>query len=295
MHRLPRLLLLVLAQLAPAATALAADPAALEAARALYRERGKSAEAQAAFEALAAADPQDPAAQLHLGLLALRRDEPAQAIAYLERAVQLSPDDGRNHQALGDAYGRSAQKASLFQQLGFAKKCLASYQRAVALAPDRVEFRQSLFEYYRQAPAIAGGGGEKAAAEAAAIKRLDPAAGRIAFATLYVSEKKYGEAFAQFDEVLATSPDDYTALYQVGRLAALTGHSIDRGIAALRRCLELTPPVGPAVPAPAHVQWRLGTLLEKKSDVAAARAAYAAALKLDPNFASASESLAKLK
>lgn len=35
----------------------------------------------------------------------------------------------------------------------------------------------------------------------------------MAFATLRVSEKKYAEAFAQGDEVvLATSPDDYTAL-----------------------------------------------------------------------------------
>ncbi len=279
-----------------AAVALAAtEPATVDTARTLYHTRGKSAEAQAAFAAIAAADPKNHPAQLHLGLLALRRDDTEAAIAHLERAVALAPDDGDSHKALGDAYGRSAQKASIFKQLGFAKKCLASYERAVALGPDRVEFHQCLFEYYRQAPGFVGGGRDKAIAEATAIKQLDPLAGRQAFATLFVSEKKYAEAFAQFDEVLATSPDDYRAHYEIGRLAALTGHSIDRGIASLRRCLELRPPPAPGTPTHVHVHWRLGTLLEKKSDPAAARAAYEAALALDPTFAPAAESVKRLR
>ena len=93
--------------------------------------------------------------------------------------------------------------------------------------------------------------------------------------------------------MLKTNPDDYTALYQIGRLAALTGQFVDRGIASLRRCLELTPPPGPQSHAAVH--WRLGQLFEKKNDRAGARAAYEAALKLDPNFAQAVEALKKLK
>lgn len=265
------------------------------AAKALYHQRGKSAEAQQAFEAIAAADPQNHAGQFYLGQLAMRRDDTVQGVAHLERAVALAPNDGESHKALGDAYGRAAQKASIFSQLGFAKKCLASYQRAVALAPERVDFRQSLFEYYRQAPGFAGGGRDKAEAEAAAIKRLDPAAGRNAFGILYAGEKNYAAAFAQFDEVLAISPDDFTALYQIGRLAVLTGDSVDRGIAALKRCLELPPPPHPLTPTPAVLNWRLGNLYEQKSDRTAARAAYEAALKHDPNFTSAIEALRKLK
>src|ERR1019366_5112550 len=122
-----------------------------------------------------------------------------------------------------------------------------------------------------QAPGIAGGGSDKAAAEAAVIKKLDAARGRQAFAALYVADKKYDLAFAEFDEALKLSPDDYAALYQLGRLAAVSGQFLDRGLASLRRCLELTPP--PNTPGHAAAQWRIGNLLEKKSDPAGARAA----------------------
>ncbi len=274
---------------ASAAADSAADPTA--AALELFRAKGKSAEAQAAFSAIAAADPKNHAAHLHLGLLAMRRDDTEKAIEHYERALALAPDHGDTHKAAGDAYGRSAQKASLFKQLGFAKKCVAAYERAVALDPKRVDYRLSLFEYYYRAPGLAGGGRDKALAQATTVKQLDPLAGRILFARIAVDDKQYAAAFAQFEE----APDDYHSLYQIGRLSALTGQQPDRGLAALRRCLELTPPPKPRAPSPAEIHWRIGAILEKKSDKPAARAAYEQSLALDPNFASAKESLDRLK
>jgi tetratricopeptide (TPR) repeat protein len=271
----------------------AVDPAQLAAAHALFEARGKATEAQKAFETIAAADPQNAEAQNFLAQLALRRDDADQALAHAEKAAALAPNDADIQDTLGDAYGRSAQKAGLFSQLGLAKKSLAGYQRAVALAPDNVDFHQDLFDYYRQAPGIAGGGTDKALAEAASIKKLDPLRGRLAFATLYVADKKFDQALAEFDEVLKISPDNYAALYQVGRLAALSGQFLDRGLASLRHCLELKP--GENDPAHAAAQWRMGNILEKKNDPAGARAAYAAALQLDPKFTQAADALKKLK
>ncbi len=293
----PFLLVLTLA-LALASTSLshaAPDAAALDAARALYNQRGKSAEAQKAFEALAATDPKDPDVNFFLGQLANRRDDPAKAITHFETAVAAAPSDGRHHHGLGDAYGRSAQKAGMLSKFGLAKKCLAAYQRAVELSPDNVEFRFSLFEYYRQAPGLAGGGLDKATVQAEAIKKLDANRGRFALATLYVGEKKYAEALAQFDEVLASQPDDYASLYQVGRLAALTGQYLDRGLTSLRRCLTLPVPNPASTPGHAAAQWRIGVILEKQNDLPGARAAYEAAVKLDPTFTPAADSLKKLK
>lgn len=273
----------------------AVDPAAFAAARALFEERGQSAGAQAAFEKLAAADPKDPEVNYYLGQLANRRNDPVKATAYFEQAIAVAPAVGRYHHGLGDAHGRNAQQAGVLSKFGLAKKCLASYQRAVELEPGNADFRQSLFEYYRQAPGIAGGGYDKAVAQAEAMKKIDANRGRIAFATLYAGEKKYDQALAEFDAVLKTNPDDYIALFQVGRLAALTGQFIDRGISSLRRCLELPVPSVPNPPGHAAAQWRLGVLLEKKSDVAGARAAYEAAVKLEPTFAPAAEALRRLK
>lgn len=265
----------------------------LDAARVLYRDRSKAVEARAAFEKLAALDPQHPDVNFHLGQLANHRDEPEKAVKYFEAALAVEPNAGRHHHGLGDALGRSAQKAGIFSKLGLAKKCLAAYERAVALDPGVVEFRLSLFEFYRQAPAMFGGGFEKASAQVAAIRKLDPARGWAAFSTLYAGEKKFTEAFAEFEAHLKTSPDDYIALQQLGRFSATTGHSLDRGLVALRRCLEL--PVPPGAAGHAAIQWRIGNIHVAKNDPASARAAYEAALKLDPNFTQAADALKKLQ
>ncbi len=271
------------------------DRAQLAAARALFETTGKSAEAQVAFEKIAAADPQNADAQNYLAQLALRQGDADKALAYAEKAAELSPNDADVQNTLGDCAGNAAQKASLFRQPGLAKKCVAAYERAVALAPEKIEYHEDLLQFYRQAPGIVGGGMDKALAEAATIKKLDALRGRLAFAGLYAAEKKYDLAFAEFDEVLKTSPDDYAALYQLGKLAAMTSQQLDRGLAALRRTLDLPVPTAPNTPSHAAAQWRLGQILEKKNDPAGARAAYEAALTLDRKFSPAADSLKKLK
>jgi len=193
---------------------------------------------------------------------------------------------------LGDAYGISAQRAGLFSKLGFARKCKAAYDKAVELDPKNINARWSVMEFCRQAPGIVGGGMDGAYVQAAAIKQLDSRRGLAAYAMLYATEKKYDEAFAMFAEALKAAPDDYEVLYQVGRFAAISGKELDRGVASLRHCLELSPPANS--PGHAPVQWRLGNLLELKGDKAGARAAYEAALKIDPNFPQAIEALKKL-
>ena len=223
----------------------------------------------------------------------MRRDEPEAAVKFLEKAAEFAPGSSEYQRRLGDAYGRSAQKAGTLSKLGWARKSRAAYAKAVELDPANFDARFSLLSYYQQAPGIAGGGMDKAYAEAEEIRKRDPARGRLAFAQLYLSEKRHTEAFALFDETLRAAPDDYAALYQLGRLAALTGERLDDGAAALRRCLATPPP--PDQPSHAAAHWRLGMIEEKRPDPAAARAAYTAALEVDPNFRQARESLAKLK
>jgi tetratricopeptide (TPR) repeat protein len=197
----------------------AIDSAAFTAAVELYNQK-KPAEAQRAFEALATANPANADVLFYLGRLALQRNEHEKAVTYLEKAVALSPDDARFQLKLGDAYGVSAQKAGLFSQMGLAKKCKAAYERAVELDPKNLEARLSLMGYYQQAPGIVGGGTDKALVQALEIKKLDPARGRLAVAGVYVADKKFDEAFAEFDAALKDKPDDYAALFQIGRLAA---------------------------------------------------------------------------
>lgn len=264
----------------------------LDEAKALIDQRNYPAALQL-LEQITAAEPASAEAFFQLGRAAMTLgDDPAFAVPNLEKAVELNPASSLYQLRLGDAYGRSAQKAGAFSKFGLAKKCKAAYEKAVELDPKNIDARVSLMNYFQQAPGIAGGSKDKALTQAQEIKKLDASRGRFAFATLYLAEKKYDQAFAEFEEVLKEKPDDYAALFQTGRLAALSGERLDRGLDVLRQCLTMTPPEGQPGHAAAH--WRIGFILEKKGDKAGARTAYEASLKLDPRFPQAIESLKKL-
>lgn len=263
---------------------LAGADRALQPAILLYEARQYS-QARAMFLAVEAErGATDPELDFYLGRLALWFDDQPDALSRLERAVACTPQAARLHNALGDAYGLAAQNAGWLAKLGWARKCLAAYECASRLEPNNPAYRWSLLGYHLVAPRIAGGGREKALAQAEAIKQLDAMAGRVAYATVWLAERNPSEAFAQFDEVVRTHPDDFLALYHIGRCAALSGEQLERGRQALRRCLELRPPVGDGMPTVESVHHRLGNILEKLGDISGARRAYATALASNPDF-----------
>jgi len=269
----------------------AAEPTLREQVNALFSER-KWAEAQTILEQAVATEPANAEAHYFLGVSFLNRNDPEHALPALEKAVALNPTNSNYTRHVGDAYGMSAQKAGLFSKMGWAKKCKAAYDKAVELDPKDINAHWSVMEFCRQAPGFLGGGMDQAYLQAAAIKQLDPVRGLLAYNTLYVAEKKYPEAFALYEEALKSAPADYTALFQIGRLAAISGERLDQGLENLQRCLKTTVPAGQ--PGPAPVNWRIGNIWEKKGDTAAARTAYEAALAADPKFTPASDALAKL-
>jgi tetratricopeptide (TPR) repeat protein len=238
-----------------------------------------------------AAAPDNAEAYFYLGQSQLNRGDTEKAILSFEKATTLAPANSEYFRLLGDSYGITAGKAGLFSKFGWAKKCKAAYDKSVELDPTNINARWSVMEYCRRAPGFVGGGMDGAYAQAAQIKKLDPARGRIAYVGLYTAEKKFSEAFAVYEDTLRETPNDYNALYQVGKLADTTGQELDRGLAALRKCLTIAP-TDPRGYVPAH--WRIGNILLRKGDKTGARAAYEAAHTLNPEFAEAIESLKKL-
>jgi tetratricopeptide (TPR) repeat protein len=261
----------------------AGSSSGLAAAVGLY-DAGRYSAAQELFEQIVVNRPDDPEVNFRLGRLALWFDDEVRGRGCLEKAVRAAPSDARIQDALGDAYGLTAEKAGFFAKIGWAKKSRAAYGRAVELDPRNPEYHWNLLRYFMQAPRIAGGGLNKAYAEAAEIRRLDADSGRIAFATLFLADQKYDQAFQEFDGVLRLAPDDFMALYQVGRCAAISGRQLDRGRSALQRCLKLPPPAHAGAPNYGNVHYRLGNILEKKGDLAGAKAEYAASRQADPDL-----------
>jgi tetratricopeptide (TPR) repeat protein len=265
--------------------------ATLGEAQELFRAK-RYAEARSAFEQVIAAEPNNAEAAYRLGLLAIRRDAPKEAVSWLEQATAISPRSAPFFQALGDAYGISTEKADLFAKLGFARKCGTAYEQAVSLDPENIEARYSLFTYYRQAPFIAGGGLDKARAQALEIQRRDAVQGILALAELNVAEKKYDDAFVILEDLHRSHPETLAASYQIGRTAAMSGQRLDQGEAALKEYLAHTPDDSDEPLWTAH--WRLGQILEKKGDPAAARSEFEAALKLNPTQPQLLEAMRRL-
>ena len=272
--------------------ARAASPAGFQDALALYNGAHYS-EARAIFGQLAAGHPDDPVLNFYLGRLALWFDDDATGLACLEKAAWTLPRNARIQNALGDAYGMAAQKAPIYSKFGWAMKCKAAYERAVELEPRNPDYHWSLMGYFQLAPRIAGGGFDKAYAEAERIRALDPVGGRVAFATVCLADGKPERAFAPFDEVLRRTPDDFTALYNIGRCAAISGEQLDRGLASLKRCLRLPVPPGTGKPKIVNVHYRMGNILEKKGDRAGAAIEYGIARRIDPDFRPDKETLKK--
>jgi tetratricopeptide (TPR) repeat protein len=263
----------------------------LESAKTLYLER-KDAEAKAAFELVAKSEPRNAQAPYYLGRLAMRARDADSAVKHFERAIALEPRNALYHLELGGAYGNKAQNAGLFGKASLAGKARNALEKAVEIDPRNIEARNGLVQFYSQAPALIGGGLDKAHAQADEIIKLDPARGRLVKAGLFAREKKFDDAFALYEDALRSAPDDYMALYQIGRLAAESGQRLELGLEALQRCLALPTPAGSPGHAPAN--WRLGNIWEKKGDKASARAAYEAALAIDSTFENARNALQRL-
>ena len=142
--------------------------------------RRQFATAQQFFENFVHEYPTDPTGPYYLGRLALERQHYEQAIAWLEKAVQLDGGNSEYHRWLGRAYGQQAQQAG---GAGFflARKVKVHLERAVELNPDNLAARLDLMEYYLRAPLFLGGDPAQATAQAAEIAKRDAAAGKEAW------------------------------------------------------------------------------------------------------------------
>jgi tetratricopeptide (TPR) repeat protein len=125
------------------------------------------------------------------------------------------------------------------------------------------------------------------------IRRRDPERATALAVLSKASEKDYAAAFKLCDEALSRDPANYMALYQYGRTASVSGQNLTRGLECLAKALELKPP-HPASPTHANILFRMGDLQEKLGSRAEARAAYEAALKLEPENRQASAALERL-
>lgn len=234
--------------------------------------------------------PADAEAHHQLGRLLLTQNDYAGAIPLLEKAAALAPTNAEFVFHYGAACAQHAEQlGKTFRALALGRRGRIALEKAVELAPAEGMYHFGLIEFYSRAPAIAGGSLGKARAHAEAYRDLVPRDGAIALAGVHLRAKDFTAAFALYNQLLALAPDDYQVLYLLGRAAADSGEQLDRGIAALRRCLSLAPP--PRGVPHAMVSYHLGRALQQTGAISEAREAYQAALSLEPAYGEAQSAL----
>ncbi len=102
----------------------------------LYRQ-GNFTDAQARFRNAHSADPQNLEATIGIAQSTLSLNQPAEAKAALEPAVQEHPNDGRLHYWLGRSLAATGDQRSLAQQ---------SFRESIRLQPDNLDAYVSLSE-----------------------------------------------------------------------------------------------------------------------------------------------------
>jgi len=271
-------------------SALRVPAGTLDDALALYAQK-RYPEARLALEKITASEPTNAAACHYLGLtLRQRADDRAieDALPWLGKATELAPTNATYLTLFGIAALQSAGKT---RSVSTATRGRDAIIRAIELEPDNLDAREALLQFYASAPWPIGSR-TKAKEQAEAIAQRNATRGLFAHVLIKTSEKKYDEAIGLCEKSLEQNPDFYPALAELGRLAVASGTKLDRGLTALRRCLQLEPPLGQATHALIH--YRIGTLHLKLNDKTAARAAFTHALQLDPQLKRAADALAKL-
>jgi tetratricopeptide (TPR) repeat protein len=247
------------------------------------------------------------------------------AIKYGERAIQMNPNNANYHLWLGRAYGSKAEQANALSAFSLARKTVASFERSVQLDPSDWHARRDLAEFYVEAPAIVGGGKDKAR-KLADTTANDPATASWIRAILAMQDKQTAEAETQFRAALAASGNSGsmwlelarfyrtqqrwpefenamqqalgsqkkspTDLFDAGEMMVRANRDLPLAVQTLRKYLDSghTDEYGPAFKA----HYLIGQGLEKQGKNSEAQAEYRAALSLASNFRPAQDALHKL-
>jgi len=245
----------------------------------------------------------------------------------IEKAVDLQPSNAKYHLWLGRAAGFQAEHSSFLRAPFRARRVLKEFEIARDLAPEDLDVRFDLLEYYLHAPGFLGGGKDKAEAEAEVISKLDAKKGYNARATIHRKNENWDMARQELTQATTDYPDDADtwkdlAAYLLDRedfadaldcaqkaLVLDPGSKQSRLIIAaseirLQQNLEHAAEtlldfaggtLGDEEPTFETVYYWLGECHIANGDKARARQAFQAALDFNPDYSEAKEGVSRLK
>ncbi|RPH33009.1 MAG: tetratricopeptide repeat protein [Bacteroidales bacterium] len=286
-------------------------------------EAKSNAEAKKILTAIDDESKDYAAAQFYLGRISVDEKNFDDAAEFFEEAVDANDKIAEYHLWLGDTYGTIAQSANMLKQGMLAPKMKSAWEKAVSIDPTLIDARQSLIQFYLQAPSFMGGSIDKAKEMAKEIIKIKPADGHLQMGNIYLKEnnpqaaekeyneaikadptyisilgsfylnqKQYDKAFAFFEDAVKKNSTDYKSIYQIGKTCALSGQKLDRGEECLKKYLGYTPKKNE--PSHAGANMRLAQVYEKQGKKAEAKKLFESAYKTDATLKEAKEGLERL-
>jgi len=220
------------------ALAVAASPGSLHPIDALIGN-GHWKRARVQAEAEYKANPNDARVVYRLARVRREFGNLDEAAKLAETAVHLDPKYGPAQRELGDIYCSQAENASVFKQLGFARKCKAAFEAAVSLDPMDAANVEDLVGYLMQAPGIAGGDKKRAGELAASIVKADASRGYLIQAEIAGMEKR--DPVGLYQKAVEADPGNYDARMALAIYCLGRSHDLAQGERHLRAALDANP------------------------------------------------------
>lgn len=231
-----------------------------------HHQQGQLMQARALYERVLAQVPAHFDA-LHLsGVAAGQRNDPGEAVRWIERAIGVNPDCAEAHQNLGLA----------FRKLNRLREALESHDRAISLRADYAEAWSS-----RGVSLQASGRREDALHSFARAVEIDPDLVDAWFnhGVVLMDLKRSDEAVPSFDQAIRVSPRHAQAHLSRGN-ALRAVKRWDEALASLDRAIEINPDH-----AQAHAN--RGDALRESNRLDESVASYDRAILIKPDFADA--------
>jgi tetratricopeptide (TPR) repeat protein len=169
-------------------------------------QQGRADHALELLQPVTAASSQDAEGEQLFCRLALQLERWDDAIAACQRAVALEGNSSNNHLWYGRALGEKADRVSFLKAYGLGKRVKTEFETAVALDPRNAEALSDLGEYYTEAPAIVGGGKDKAADVARRLDAIDRARAEELRGRIAMSNKDTSAAEMHFRAAIDAAP-----------------------------------------------------------------------------------------
>lgn len=178
-------------------------------------ESGKLSEAKFFFKDYLKSNKTDPEANFYMGRIYFDENDYDEATDWFEKASKYEKGNSKYHMWMGHSYGSRAQDAPTIKQPFLARNSRKNYEKAVELSPNNIEVRESLIEYYLQAPGFLGGGVDKAEDQAREIEKLDPVAGGMAWGRIYTYTDQLELAFETYTNLVEDHPEAMAPYYRL--------------------------------------------------------------------------------